>query len=377
MDISLGFATILIFIVLPGLLFRRLYFYGEFSKEFNAGYNIFGLVSISAIPGLILFFFTLILSYTVFDISVGLFIDAYKTARGTIYSDTSPQNILDLFEENRSEIFTFCSLLYVISFLFGVLSGRLVRILRLDTRYKLLRFKNHWFYLLNNRASQMKKFKSFRKPNRKYAFTMADVLVDTNDGNKLYSGVVRDYQLKSNTNTELSLIVLSDVYRYNKLDNNKTEAKSIPGELLIVNCDNLLNINLTYSYNKNEKAINRTWVSILVNSYYLFSFVGVIVLPFFRLGFNSFEPYDYFFERPWLIRLLFCVWVFQAIRTILPYVELDNGEYKIRSVNDRNDSIRLFLILTFILLTFWYLTTQDNDPVIGFINNLSSWALPY
>ncbi len=54
MEISLGFFVILLLVLFPGLIFRRLYFYGEFSKEFNDGQNIGSLLAKSVVPGLII-----------------------------------------------------------------------------------------------------------------------------------------------------------------------------------------------------------------------------------------------------------------------------------------------------------------------------------
>ena len=51
---------VVILIIFPGLIFRRLFFYGEFSKEFRAGHNLIGLLAISTVPGIIILAFTFI-----------------------------------------------------------------------------------------------------------------------------------------------------------------------------------------------------------------------------------------------------------------------------------------------------------------------------
>ena len=55
MDISLGLIISFIFIVFPGIIIRRLYYYGEFSKQFSAGLTLIKLIAISSVPGLINF----------------------------------------------------------------------------------------------------------------------------------------------------------------------------------------------------------------------------------------------------------------------------------------------------------------------------------
>ncbi len=79
MDITLGFLVILTLVVLPGLIFRRLYYYGEFSKQFSANHSLFNLLAISCVPGLINLLLIL-WGYDLFitEIDFGAIIDKFK-----------------------------------------------------------------------------------------------------------------------------------------------------------------------------------------------------------------------------------------------------------------------------------------------------------
>ncbi|THF48460.1 hypothetical protein E6C50_14345 [Flavobacterium supellecticarium] len=54
MNLTLGFIAFFIAIVIPGILFRRFFFYGEFSKQFNTKDPVLHSIFFSIIPGIVI-----------------------------------------------------------------------------------------------------------------------------------------------------------------------------------------------------------------------------------------------------------------------------------------------------------------------------------
>ncbi len=240
MDFSLGFLVVLILIIFPGLIYRRLYFYGEFSKEFKSRYNLVSLIAISIIPGLINLICVFFFYDTFFNkIDIGEIIDKFKDLNNETFrfkesEDTPIKELLN------TRIIPFIGFLYLTSLLIGAVLGRLVRISKIDTKFKLLRFKNYWFYLFNDQHTSFKKMKHLKKREKKYISTKADILIDSNNKTHLYSGIIVDYELHENECDILSKVMLQNAERYS-IKNGKKNPVKIPGNLLVVDCSSMIN----------------------------------------------------------------------------------------------------------------------------------------
>lgn len=327
MSISLGFFIILISIVLPGLIFRRLYFHGEFSKQFNGGLSVLGLIAAASIPGLFFFMLSFLLADFFSLIDGESIINAYISAFKIEENDTS-LDILESYGLYRDDVLNFFSLLFVSCAVLGFIFGRIVTLLKLDIRFKLLRFKNYWHYLFNNRAAQFKKFKHIRNASGAYAETVADVLVETNDGTALYSGTILDYQIRSGTCNELSSITLRSAKRYKK-SSKKSNKKvvTIPGSFLVVECSRLLNINITYIYKSAPDRKSLALAPIVLNLFSFLVIMALFVFPFFKFEFVNYDWYQKFISEHWLIRMFICLYGLQFLNVLLPYTK-ESGEYK-------------------------------------------------
>ena len=51
MNLTFGFIALFISIIIPGILFRRYYYYGEFSKQFHTKDPVLHSIFLSIIPG--------------------------------------------------------------------------------------------------------------------------------------------------------------------------------------------------------------------------------------------------------------------------------------------------------------------------------------
>lgn len=326
MDISWGFLAVLILILFPGVIIRRLYFYGEFSKQFSAGISFIKLLSISSVPGLI----NLIVVFYLFDnliseIDLGKVIDSFKDVGNSNFKFQDSKDI-PIKESLNRNIFPFLGFLYVSSLLVGATLGRLVRITRLDTKFKLLKFKNYWFYLFNNEHTRFKKLRHLNEPNNKHLFTIADILIDTNSKTNLYSGVIVDYELLESDCQVLSKVILQNAERYSIKDGQRLPV-TIPGNLLVVDCSSMKNINLTFVSEKREGFLKSKWPSFVD---LFFAVIIITLIPFFifQTDFIQWDFYLAYFRLNWYEKIFAYLLMVQIFSLINPFVKNKDKEFK-------------------------------------------------
>lgn len=319
MEVSLGFLVVLILILFPGLIYRRLYFYGEFSKEFGGGHNLAGLLAISTIPGMVMLVLSFVsYSYIFQEIDIAEIIDKFKDINNPEYrlSSNHDTKFNELIEE---KVTTFVGFQYLISSILGALSGRLIRITKLDTKFKLLRFKNYWFYIFNGQHDGFKKLKHLKPKNRKHLFTKADVLIDSSGKTLLYSGIVVDYELSEKENSSLSKIYLQNAERYSTKGDERVRVE-IPGTLLVVDCSSLKNINLTYIYEENKDLLKSkipNFIEVLFGLIYMLSIPAFI----FKAESLNFRLYDEYFNQSWYFKVLSYLLFIQVLSLTNPFVK--------------------------------------------------------
>ncbi len=156
MSINIAFNTIIYIMVFlfPGILFRRAFFSGKFTKHFDSGNNFERLL------WNILFS---IISIALFCIAIVMIENYTRTNFNKIFGIT-PQEILNnfiLIYENKFPIIlndsvSFLSVFYVLTSLYclsgiiGIFVHKLVFILGLEKRYSIFKFQNSWDYLTNS-----------------------------------------------------------------------------------------------------------------------------------------------------------------------------------------------------------------------------------
>lgn len=350
MEVSLGFLVVLLLILFPGVIIRRLYFYGEFSKQFNSGLGFIQLLLISSIPGLINLIFIFYLYDSFFsDIDLGKVIDSFKEVGNSNFKfqDTNGTPIKDKFSNN---IFPFLGFLYLSSVLIGAVGGRLIRITRLDTKFKLLKFKNYWFYLFNNEHTKFKKYRHLKETNKKHLFTIADILIDTSSRTNLYSGVVVDYELVDGDCTSLSKVMLQDAKRYS-VKENKTVPVKIPGNLLVVDCSSMKNINLTFVSEKREGFLKSKWPAIVD---LIFAITILVLIPFFifQTDYIKWDIYLNYFELHWFKKLIAFFITVQVLTLINPFTKNKDKDFEYVSLRTILAKFLWIIVLGFI---FWWI----------------------
>lgn len=255
-QIGLKYIVFFILIVSPGLMFRRFYFKGEFSKQFNSK-NWTSFILWSSTVGMFIQFSSFLLFRTIlksldvqefmrskFNVSC---VDDVMTHGKELYMYFQNFDFGMMSEEWGYVVVViiyYCIVLFV-AFIIAQFSYAIVRTFNLDRRFSVFRFQNYWNYYFRGEINSFSEFKFLNKG--KYIHTMADVLTQTSSGEtKLYKGVLSQYTIESKTN-KLETLYLSKVFRwrYSK-SKEKMEQVNVPGDCMIIPYSSVLNINLEY-----------------------------------------------------------------------------------------------------------------------------------
>jgi len=136
----------------------------------------------------------------------------------------------------------------IISAASGYLVRKLIRKLKLDRKYKLLRFQNEWHYVF---TGEILDFPKVPGKSEEVDITYIDALVKTDEGTIIYMGLLADYVLSKDGG--LDRIYLKDVRR--RFLNNQTEQAEdnstnkyyeLPGEFFVLAYDKIINLHITY-----------------------------------------------------------------------------------------------------------------------------------
>lgn len=263
MELNFTFASVLIIVYLyiPGYFFKRFFFIGKFTHQFTAGIfterlitNIFWGCVIQAIT---LFFYGNFFGFS-YD---------YDYIR-KCYDDLTESGLPVLgYSTVVTLTFYECFALFI-AVVCGILLHKIVRLLRLDVRFPVLRFNNNWHYtfkgdLINHLTSTGEK--------AKVQFTEIDCLTCNGIKSTLYSGLLSDYTL--NKTGELESLTLKTPSRYS---NSQRSFISIAGDCLVIPEKNITNINIRYSVVPKMKTIE-----IIDTIVFLIILLGLIFVLFY------------------------------------------------------------------------------------------------
>lgn len=231
----------LIFLLAPGLAFRRGYFSGAFSQQyFKATFS--DLLIATILPAVAI-------HILLFNFAVRYFynIDA-NTLAILLSGTTEPQQIRVAFSSlnhNAKEICLYLLLASVISFVLGIVCKNLIRGLRYDRKYTFFQFQNKWHYLF---TGEILDFPGQAGRPEDVDFVYIDALVDCQEGTVLYSGMLAEHLLSKDGG--LDRIYLSDTRRrYLKNKDNGEEGTSyyeMPGNLFVIPYISIINLHITY-----------------------------------------------------------------------------------------------------------------------------------
>ena len=149
---------------------------------------------------------------------------------------------------------------------------QLVTILKLDIRYKVIRFENEWHYYFTGRILYEADFKSNKKG--KVLSVNVDLVVnDGSEGNKMISGYLTQYTISPKTG-QLDLICLTSAKRWSKRQRMLVD---VPGDCFIVPYEKVVDFNLTY----NMPVINQGRRAKVFNTLSMLGFIVIIFATFY------------------------------------------------------------------------------------------------
>ena len=285
MNINIALSTVfyIMIFIFPGIIFRKFYFRGNFTRQFSQG-NIFerfiltlffSIVSITLSVGVILFFRYILEIRFLNSVS-------YKTIIN-ILNNIKAEKIPDEFKTNAFDFLVLASLIYAISAFLGALLHSLVVILKLDIIFPIFRFNHPWHYIVTGKT--MEKIK-----DKKYLYTNVDVLINDGYKNTMFSGVLYDILLEKETNKVESILV-KDCYKYHFPEENSKEyeRKYIPGSVMCFSRENIVNFNLTHVIRDKDYRNIKILFQLLSQFLFFFLVIYVILSPWMDTEYLFFD----------------------------------------------------------------------------------------
>ncbi len=247
---NIALSTIILFVLLlPGIFYRRFYYSAEFSHEYFKE-TFFSIFISTIIPSLIF--------QTIWYFAAPIF--GYKVDLKVLFDILTNNPHADSVQ--KIEIFSLQILcynltMYLAALSLGYLSRKGVRYFKLDRKYKILRFKNEWHYLLKGEIFDFPdaEFDLITDSVEDIEFVFVDVIIELGGSSILYDGVLVDYSLSKNGGIES--ITLKNVQRRALTDDckikkdgskksNATKYYPIDGHLVLFKYEEIKNLNFTY-----------------------------------------------------------------------------------------------------------------------------------
>jgi hypothetical protein len=150
-------------------------------------------------------------------------------------------------EEYASVFLTYlyyCAFVIAVSFFAGHISRKIVRILKLDRKFRLFRFSNDWHYLL---SGEFLDFPEVPDDPEEVSFKLVNALTSVGDKQMIYIGELIHFTLSDEGGLEN--IVLKDAKR-RLLEDDVLENRyyEIPGRYITIPYKTIININIRYFY---------------------------------------------------------------------------------------------------------------------------------
>lgn len=287
MEIALDSLVLFVAIIVPGITFRRFYFQGEFTKQFNSRSLTHGIIA-SILPGIVIQLSTLLI-YDSLDVLKG---EGLLNLYNSFNANSLPDTIFDY--EVLIQLVVYLSILLGLATVSANFSYRLVRSLHLDKKTTLMRFNNHWSYYFKGEIKYWSEYRDIIKGQ--ILAVKCDVLIRIeNEEPRLYSGILKQHTIDKLTN-ELKNVYLTKVSLYKKqnvsVENSNLYSRKkpvpIPGDIMIFNANDIININLRFvTTPKKEVKLN---FGLLIIAFYFVSFLSVVFSDnVFLTGSNLFK----------------------------------------------------------------------------------------
>lgn len=329
MESVLHTLVIILFILIPGFIFRRVYYQGSFSKQFDSKSWSHSL------------FYSILFGIFIEIVAITIYVEFIKVIPGEsvreFYTCISEHD-LPIWIFNVDVLFSILIFLIILlstSFLLAILCYLLVRLLKLDRRIQFLRFNNHWHYYFKG---ELKDFKEFSHIKGKFISAKVDALVNTEDGdNRLYTGFLTTYTICPNTGN-LDTLYLTKPTRYDK---KNSLWKIIPSDVLIIPYSRVINLNINYTFEVKKR--------LKIDDYIFIFFLIITIFIWFDFG-NFLTKYGMISKI--LIKLIAQFILFSLLTLLLLKLSIRpnyKGNYK--SSGNPKEEIKAFrFILVFFII---------------------------
>lgn len=271
MDIAFHSIVVLILVIFPGALFRRIFYRGEFSKQYDSQswYHTF---FISSVWGVFLHLLTIFTIYY-----------SFKDLPATFLSDGMSYFTDAAFETSFFGRYGLSEFVFLIKYA-GILIGItlslallffwMIRAFRLDLKTSIFRFSNHWHYYFKGEILNTSDFQHLSRRG-KVIDTVVDAVVKTTEKQTLlYTGYLKQHSINK-TSGQLENIYLTDtkLIKKKKDTEGKPIRRVIPGDVFVIPYNFIVNLNLTYIIKLDSPKNYRPLLSfILISGYILIWF---------------------------------------------------------------------------------------------------------
>ncbi len=242
---NIAFGTVLIFLLfVPGIIFRRAYYYGIFAKAHSKKTPLDELMW-AIVPGIILQVSWIVIVKILFSSNYTVnFHTLSYLLMGSSDSDYSAWAFASI-NENIGKVILYNSTLCIAAFWCGRQARLIVRRNNYDKKYLFLRFDNQWFYIV---TGEILDFPDNDFEPKEVDFVQVDILTKTQKETIIYSGIIKSYYLSKEGGLESVLISGAQRKVLNVSSTNEDDSAyySIPGDFIVVPYSEILNINVRY-----------------------------------------------------------------------------------------------------------------------------------
>lgn len=232
---------ILVFLLTPGLVFRKFYFSEQFSKQYQRP-NYIELLLSGFLASIVLHFFVVWIfnSYLNIDVEIAV-------VGAMLYGGSEALESFKLLDRNIDSFILYCVIIYLMAMFGGWAGNKIIRSAKWDREIKLYRYENYWHYILNG------EFVEFPRANIYWENTPEDVemvfidaLVKLSDGDYLYQGFLVDYELTKQGGLDCLYLIDPIRQKMNSKFLDSSQQKEIPGGIFILKYEHVINLNIGY-----------------------------------------------------------------------------------------------------------------------------------
>lgn len=351
MHFTLTILTLLyvIFLIVPGILFQKVYFSEYYKKQYSFGVFADRLV-VSVFLGLAiqsLSAYINLLRHNYFNNTDFTVKSVYKKIR---FSHKGlAENTLPNVSDNDIQIFIFQ---IAISLFVTIALGYIFRLLviwsRLDLRNSFFKVKDDWSYIFTDKKRRFDLSNQLGK--RRFLGTKLNVLTRENK-NKiyLYSGYYYDHTFKADGELESVMIKgASKHYEYDHKTSEKGKIDAIPGSLFIIPYSDILNVNIEYEYE--TKTGN--------NSFLNFFFNLVLIVPIIFPAYPWITEASIFRKIIAMVIFLFSYFFYAGLISVIKdyFMPKDKNSKSVSKENEKN-GLTSKVITMILFISIWVIIT--------------------